>query len=150
MTPNATPVIFVDANILIAASVSRTGASRVVIALAEYGLIQLVVTRQVLDEAERNIRIKLPRILPFFAEMLSYLDLNILDDPERDAFERWLPVIEEKDAPILEAAVSASVSYFLTLNTKHFTADVAAASGLTLQTPGEFVQQIRHILSQSL
>ena len=150
MTPNATPVIFVDANILIAASVSRTGASRVVVALAEYGLIHLVVTRQVLDEVERNTRLKLPHILPFFAEMLSYLDIDILDDPERAAFERWIDIIGEKDAPILEAAVSASVDYFLTLNTKHFTADVAAASGLTIQTPGEFVRQIRHILSMDL
>ncbi|MBE2225274.1 MAG: PIN domain-containing protein, partial [Anaerolineae bacterium] len=49
------PTVFVDANILIAGSASRTGASRVVLALAEFGMIQLIVSRQVLDETERNI-----------------------------------------------------------------------------------------------
>ena len=39
------PTVFVDANILIAGSASRTGASRAVLGLAEIGLIQLVATR---------------------------------------------------------------------------------------------------------
>jgi len=53
--------VFVDANILIAAAGSRTGASRGVLNLAEMGLIQLIISRQVLDESERNLRDKLPK-----------------------------------------------------------------------------------------
>ena len=49
--------------------------------MAEIGLYTLVVSRQVLDEAERNIRAKLPRALPNFAEQMSYLNLEILPDP---------------------------------------------------------------------
>jgi predicted nucleic acid-binding protein len=144
------PRIFVDANVLIAASGSRKGASRAILALAEIGMIQLVVSRQVLDEAERNIRLKLPGMLPIFAELLSYIPLQIVNDPVPEEFQQWLPIIEAKDAPILQAAVAASVTYFLTLNFKDFTPEVAAATGLTVQSPGEFVQNARAIFSQSM
>jgi predicted nucleic acid-binding protein len=52
--------LFVDANILIAGADSRSGASNAVLQLAEVGLFHLAVCRQVLDEAERNLRKKLP------------------------------------------------------------------------------------------
>jgi predicted nucleic acid-binding protein len=65
--------IFADTNILIAGADSRSGASRAVLLMGEIGLYTLVVSRQVLDEAERNIRAKFPRALPNFAEQMSYL-----------------------------------------------------------------------------
>ena len=142
------PTVFVDANILIAGSASRTGASRVVLAQAEYGMIQLVVTRQVLDETERNIRLKLPEALPVLFEHLSYLKIQILDDPELEQYARWLPIIEEKDASILEAAVQCAPDYLLTLNSKDFTPAVAEATGLLILSPGEFVQRIRYMFSE--
>ncbi|MCB8943543.1 MAG: PIN domain-containing protein [Ardenticatenaceae bacterium] len=144
------PTVFVDANILIAGSASRTGASRAVLGLGEMGLIQLVVCKQVIDEAERNIRLKLPQALPIFAELLVQLNLQIVADPHPSEFGRWLAVIEAKDAPILAAAVQHSPNYFLTLNSKDFTPEVAAAAGLIMQTPAEFIQNVREVLSQNL
>jgi predicted nucleic acid-binding protein len=99
------PKVFVDANVLIAGSASRSGASRAVLGLAEIGLIQLFVTRQVIDETERNIRQKLPKALPTFTELLVHLNLTILDDPSPESLRRWFQNLEEKDAPSLEAAV---------------------------------------------
>ncbi|MBS1249269.1 MAG: hypothetical protein MAG431_00845 [Chloroflexi bacterium] len=144
------PTVFVDANVIIAGSVSREGASRVVLGQAEYGMIKLVVTRQILLETERNIRLKFPKILPILTELLSYTDLQILDDPEPGQYERWLSIIEAKDAPILEAAVQFDPDYLLTLNSKDFTPEVAHATGLVIQSPGEFVQHIRQMISQNL
>jgi predicted nucleic acid-binding protein len=144
------PKVFVDANVLIAGSASRSGASRAVLGLAEIGLIQLFVTRQVIDETERNIRQKLPKALPTFTELLVHLNLTILDDPSPESFRRWFQIIEEKDAPILEAAVQMAADYLLSLNTKNFTPDVAITTGLTIQTPATFVHHIRNILNQNL
>ncbi len=144
------PIVFVDANILIAGSALRSGASRAVLGLAEIGLIQLFVTRQVIDETERNIRQKLPQALPTFTELLVHLNLNILEDPVKKSFSRWFSIIEEKDAPILEAAVQLPADYLLSLNTKDFNSEVAAATGLNIQTPAVFVQNIRDILNRNL
>jgi predicted nucleic acid-binding protein len=144
------PKVFVDANVLIAGSASRSGVSRAVLGLAEIGLIQLFVTRQVIDETERNIRQKLPKALPTFTELLVHLNLTILDDPSPESFRRWFQIIEEKDAPILEAAVQMAADYLLSLNTKDFTPDVAITTGLTIQTSATFVHHIRNILNQNL
>lgn len=145
-----TPTVFVDANILIAGSASRTGASRVILAQAEFGMIQLVVTRQILDETERNIRRKLPQMLPLLSELLLNLNLHVLNDPEPSQYARWCSIIEAKDAPILEAAVQFAPNYFLTLNSKDFTPVVAQATSLVIQSPAEFVQHMRQIFSQYL
>ena len=138
--------IFADSNILIAGADSRSGASRAVLIMAEIGLYRLVVSRQVLDEAERNIRAKLPRALPNFAEQMSYLNLEILPDPTLADTARWEPIIEAKDAPILTAAVIANVDRILTLNTKDFTPEVAEKCGIPIQTQAQFVEDIRNII----
>lgn len=139
------PRVFIDANILIAGADSRSGASRAVLVLGEIGLIQLVVSRQVLIEAERNIRNKLPRALPNFVEQLTYLRLEVLPDPNETNSTQWESIIEAKDAPILAAAVNAQIERFVTLNTKDFTPAVATATGITIQTPAEFIQDMRTI-----
>ncbi|MCB0106281.1 MAG: PIN domain-containing protein [Caldilineaceae bacterium] len=138
--------IFADTNILIAGADSRSGASRAVLLMAEIGLFRLVVSRQVLDEAERNIRTKLPRALPNFAEQMVYLNLEIQPDPPTAEVAQWESVIELKDAPILAAAIGAKVDRILSLNTRDFTQEVAAACGIPIQTPAQFVQNIRAII----
>jgi predicted nucleic acid-binding protein len=142
--------VFFDANVLIAGSASRGGASRAAMMMAEAGLFQMVVSRQVLDEAERNLRRKLPGGLPVLAEILGHVHLEIVNDPSPQSFARWLDYIEDKDAPIVEAAVSANIDYLLTLNSRDFTADVATRSGLTILAPAQFVERIREIVSAGL
>ncbi len=142
--------IFADANVLMAGADSRSGASRAVLMLAEVGLFRLVVCPQVLDEAERNLRKKLPAALPVFAELMAVLNLEIVPDPPPTTYHRWLTIIEAKDAPILEAAATANVDRFLTLNTKDFTPFVAEQSGLLIQTPGEFITAVRNLISTNL
>ncbi len=142
--------IFVGANVLIAGAASPTGASHAVLRLAEVGLFTLVVSRQVLDEVERNLRRKLPQALPNFAAQMAAIRREVVDDPPPDEAERWLSIIEAKDAPILAAAVLAAVDRFLTLNTKDFTLEVAAQSGLLIQTPAEFITRLRTIIDEGI
>lgn len=142
--------VFVDANVLIAGADSQSGASNAVLKMAEIGLFQLVVSTQVLDEAERNLRKKLPRALPNFAAQLARLRLEILPDPTPEQVEPWKEVIETKDAPILSVAVASGVDRFITLNTKDFTPAVAEQSGLTILTPAQFVEEIRQLVVSGL
>jgi len=142
--------VFADSSVLIAGAGSRSGASRAVLMMAEIGLFKLVVSRQVLDECERNLRKKLPAVLPIFAELLAAISLEILSDPPPEESTRWEAIIEVKDAPILAAAVLAASDRLLTLNTKDFTLEVAAQSGLIIQTPGDFVQEIRTVIETGL
>jgi len=142
--------VFVDANVLIAGADSTSGASYAILRLAEVGLFQPVVSRQVLDEAERNLRKKLPRALPNFAAQMARLRLQIVSDPTPDEVIPWIAIIHPSDAPLLCAAVKASVDRFLTLNTRHFTPEVAAMSGLLIQTPAQFMEDVRLLVSGGL
>ncbi|NJK69965.1 MAG: PIN domain-containing protein [Microcoleus sp. SU_5_3] len=142
--------IFADSSVLIAGCGSRTGASRAVLTMAEIGLFKLVVSQQVLDECDRNLRKKLPAALPIFTQLLADINPEFQPDPSLEESLRWVDIIEAKDTPILAVAVLANVDRLLSLNTKDFTAEVAARSRLIIQTPAEFVREIREIVEEGL
>jgi predicted nucleic acid-binding protein len=142
--------IFVDSSVIIAGAFSRTGASHVVLTMAEVGLFQVIISRQVVDECERNLRSKLPAGLPVFAELLGNANVVVIDDPSPAESTPWLAYIEVKDAPIIAAAVQAKVDRLLTLNFRDFTPQVAQASGLIIQLPRDFVQELRRIVTEGL
>ncbi|CUS03723.2 conserved protein of unknown function [Candidatus Promineifilum breve] len=142
--------LFFDANVIIAGSMSRGGASRALMMLAEAGMFRMVVSRQVLDEVERNLRNKLPQALPLMTELLGHIAPEIVDDPAEEAFERWLAHIEAKDAPILEAAIRAGVNYLVTLNSRDFTPQVASLSSLSIVSPSEMIERLRAIVTAGL
>ncbi len=144
--------VFADATVLVAGAGSRTGASRAVLTMAEIGLYRLVVSRQVLDETERNLRKKLPAALPVFAELMAAIGPEIVPDPSSEEVVHWESVIDPKDAPILAAAVTAAPDRFLTLDVKDFIkpVQVAEESGLRIETPAEFVQAVRTLIEEGL
>ena len=142
--------IFADSSMLIAGCGSRTGASRDVLTMSEIGLFKFVVSQQVLEECDRNLRKKLPASLPIFTQLLANINPEFQPDPSLEESLRWADIIEAKDTPILAAAVLANVDRLLSLNTKDFTAEVAAQSGLMIQTPAQFVREIREIVEEGL
>ena len=139
--------VFVDANVLIAGADSRTGASHAVLLMAEVGLFRAIVCKQVLDEAEKNLRKKLPRALSNFAAQMARLRLEILPDPSPEEARPYEAIIDASDAVILKAAVLASADRLITLNTRDFTQDVAKQCGIDIQTPAQFVEEIRQMIS---
>ena len=142
--------IFADTSILMAGCGSKTGASRAVLTMAEIGLFKLVVSEQVLEECQRNFKKKLPAAIPIFTQIMAAIEPEILPNPQPAESERWKTIIEAKDTPILAAAVLAKVDRLLSLNTKDFTAEVAAKSGLVIQTPAEFIGEVREIVTRGL
>jgi len=142
--------VFLDSSVLIAACGSANGASHAVIVMAEIGLFNIVISEQVVDECERNLLKKLPIALPIFRQILSTIAPEIIPNPCITEVEKWMAIIEAKDAPILAAAVVGKVNRLLTLNTKDFTPEVSAESGLLMQTPSQFIQEIRALLNKEL
>ena len=143
-------LIFADSSILIAGSASSTGASRVVLTMAEIGLFKLLISEQVLEECKRNLNKKLPKAIPIFDNIINKINIKILPNPSLEEFSAYIDIIEAKDAPILAAALLAKADRLLSLNTKDFTQEVAQKTGVIIQTPSEFIQDIRLILSQEL
>jgi hypothetical protein len=145
MTAATRPRIFIDADVLFAGAAGPTeyGASLVVLRMAEITLLDAIVSRQVIVEAERNLRAKLPRALPTF-NLLVDRCLDIVEDPTRDDLREYEGLADVKDLPILVAAIRHDCPWLVTYNTRHFQ---PGHPEVTVLEPGAFVRRIRERLA---
>ena len=139
------PRIFVDADVLFAGSASpnENSASLVLLRMAEITLIEAIVSKQVLVEAERNLREKIPSALPAF-ELLVSRCLREVPDPFADEIKALNGLVDPEDAPILAAAIREECPYLATFNLRHYQPGVKT---IVVLKPGDLVQQIRYLLS---
>ncbi len=109
-------LIFADSSILIvgSASSSSTGASRVVLTMAEIGLFKLLISEQMLEECQRNLYKKIPKAVPIFNDIIDHINVDILPNPSLEEFSPYIDIIEAKDAPILAAALLVKADRLLT------------------------------------
>ena len=143
--------VFLYTSALIAGVVSPTGAAREVLRLGEARVVDLVVSRQVITEADRNLSAKLPDVLPDYRALLIQLAPLIVEDPPPHVVKEATRVIHQKDAPILAAAREAEVDYLVSWNTRHFqTGAVRAFVRFPVVTPGEFLKDFRRLLPDDL
>lgn len=136
--------VFLDTSALIAGVASSRGAARAVLQLAEIGLIEVIVSRQVIVEADRNIEEKLPKMLNEYREFMELLAPVLIDDPRQKEVERFLKVINYDDAPILASAVGSGADFLITWDKKHFIGkNIHIHSNLKIVTPGEILKYFR-------
>jgi predicted nucleic acid-binding protein len=142
------PRVFLDTSALLAGLASTTGASGKILALGEAGILTLVVSEQVLVEAERNLQDKLPNAIPEYERFLNACPLESIPDPSTGDVGKVKDIIHPKDASILAAAKNAQVDYLVTLNRKHFLDDprVARTSGLRIGAPDDLLDWLREQL----
>lgn len=143
--------VFLDSSALIAGIASSKGAAREILRLAEIGLIEIIVSRQVVVEVDRNITAKLPECLGDFRHYLETLAPVLVADPSRRDVLRFSSLIQPHDAPILAAAVAAQADYLVTWDQKHFmTKGPRALARPKVMDPGEFLHEFRQLLHEKL
>jgi len=139
--------VFLDTSALIAGIVSTSGAARELLRLCEARVIEPLVSRQVLTEADRNLSEKLPALVPDYCHLIRQMSPSVLEDPSRKEVAQAARVIHHKDAPILAAAIRGKADYLITWNTRHFhRASVRRAVRFKIVTPGEFLEEFRRSL----
>lgn len=138
------PKVFLDTSALIAGIASSKGAARAVLQLAEIGLIELIVSRQVIVEADRNIEEKLPEMLSEYRGVIKLLAPVLVDDPLQKDVAKYLTVINPDDAPIFASAVISDADFLVTWDKRHFIGkNIRIHSSLKIVTPGEFLKHFR-------
>ena len=132
---------FIDTSVLIAGVASLTGASAAVLDLCEAESIQMVISRQVLVEADRNFSAKLPGLVNQFRQFIRNLAPLMVEDPPAAAVERSASLIDRKDAAILAAAIESKVEFLITLDKKHFLKQkVLRNIPIQICTPSDFLR----------
>lgn len=136
------PKVFLDSSVWFAAVCSPTGGSSFILSLAS-GRIEIITTKTVLAEVERNVRQKLEfyHLERFFNLLKKIQVLNQL--PDKKLIRQAKKVIVAKDAVILAEAKKAQVDFLITLDKKHFLKDKVRkfVKGAEICTPGEFIEE---------
>jgi putative PIN family toxin of toxin-antitoxin system len=136
--------VFLDTSVLISGTISRTGGSATILDLGEAEEILVVVSRQVLIEADRVFSAKFPEFARRFRDFLHNLAPLVVEDPSSEAVREAAEVIHPDDAAILAAARSSSLDYLVTLDARHFkTPQVRAYLSIPAVSPGEFLAAFR-------
>jgi putative PIN family toxin of toxin-antitoxin system len=138
--------VFIDTNVLIAGVNSVTGASATILDLCEARVLQMVVSRQVLVEADRNFAAKFPQLVGRFRQFMRNLAPLMVEDPTPESMEKAATIIDRKDAPILAAAENANVDFLITLDKKHFlNPKTRQKIMLKVVSPMEFLQSFEKL-----
>lgn len=141
----AKPRVFVDADVLFAgaASPNEHSASNLILRMAELTLIQAITSTQVITEAERNIRQKLPKALPAF-QLLVSRSLSVVDDPSLLELNEHTGLAHPEDLSILVAAIREGCGLLVTFNVRHYQ---PGHPSITVLKPGDMVLRIRYLLA---
>jgi len=132
--------VFIDTSILIAGIASVTGASSAVLDLCESETVQMVVSRQVLVEADRNFAAKFPNLVSQYRQFIQDLAPLMVDDPPAAAVKKAASLVGRKDAAILAAAMVEKVDCLI-LDKKHFLKEKPPqVLPLEICTPADFLK----------
>ena len=112
--------VFIDTNVLIAGVHSVSGASATILDLCEAQVLRMVVSRQVLIEADRNFTAKFPQWVGPFRQFMHNLAPLMIEDPKPESVEKAATIVDRKDAPILAAAQNANADFLITSDKRHF------------------------------
>jgi predicted nucleic acid-binding protein len=130
--------VCLDADVLIAGLLSRPGASHAILILGEIGLLRLVLPEAVVDEVRRNLGDKVPETLPLFEEFLRSVPVRVYRPTNQDR-ERARTLADQKDVPILAAAIGSGTPLLVTHNVRHF----RSGEGVRIVRPRVLIEEAR-------
>lgn len=110
--------VFIDSSVLIAAAISPTGSARELVNQGITQKIDLYISPDVVEEAERNLKSKAPHGLNYFYAIYKSLTLTLVKPTKRQVL-RAAKFIIGKDAPIVAGAIESKADYLVSFDRKH-------------------------------
>lgn len=136
------PKIFLDSSVIIAGLISETGGSAEVLRIIDQGKVLAFVSYLVLQEVEKNLGKKLPKLLPLFHKLIVNCPFEIVSDEDITPKDDKLALLvgKKSDAIIVKTAKKHKCA-LLTLDKAHLLKeDVRKLTKLKILTPGGFLQ----------
>ena len=133
--------VFVDSSVLMAAAISPKGSARDLINEAFTQKLEICISPDVLEETERNLKLKAPLGLDYFYKSVQSLTFK-LTKPTKKQILKAAKIVVGKDAPIVAGAIKAKVDYLVTYDRKHlleYKREIKTNFHLKVVTPDEVV-----------
>ena len=135
--------VFLDTNVILSGLHSPQGPPGVILDRSVSGGIDMLISRQVLDETIRVVREKLPHALPALRRFLEHDPPEICPGAGPARAAAWAGLLDAEDAAILAAAEAAKPDYFVT-GDRHFLDNpaIASRSGLAIVSPAGLLEAL--------
>jgi putative PIN family toxin of toxin-antitoxin system len=137
--------VFLDSNVILSGLISDRGAPRILLDLLTLKFPFLVgcTGRFNLMEIERNLKKRMPTMLPVYRKYLPLLNLKIIPLPQQQEIREFSGAIVDKDLPVLASAIKAKADFLVTGDKQHFQKlKMEKSYPLQVVTPAEFVDRI--------
>ncbi len=144
--------IFLDSSVLIAALLSSSGASAQILEMCEAGLLEGFISTELFEESLSVVRSKFPEKKEKFERTIRAA-IHVKKIPPRSKLwkkaKSWIS--DPKDVMVLAGAKILEADFLITLDIRDFIKDtnVSKMSGLTIGTPGDFLDEYYRALSRS-
>lgn len=125
-----------------AAAISPTGSARDVINLGLTKKLELYISEWVLEETERNLKLKAPKAVGYFEKFRESLIANLVK-PKLSQVIKVAKIVEPKDAPVVAAAIISNANFLVTYDRKHllkYKAKIKRHFKIGVVTPDEVVK----------
>jgi predicted nucleic acid-binding protein len=114
--------VFLDSNVILSGLISDKGAPRIILDLLCLNLPVLIglTGRYNIIEIKRNLKKKMPEILPIYEEYFPKLRFEIVPLPSPEEVGRFSGSISDKDVPVLVSAIRGKADFLVTGDKKDF------------------------------
>lgn len=132
--------VFLDTSALLAGLNSPTGAAGIILAACFTKDLTPIISSQIIEEAERNIPFKFPKLNSAWQSFLLIPPI-IAPDPSLKDINQAHNILATSDAPILASALKVKPDVLITWDIKDFLREeVKRAVPFPILLPGEFVK----------
>ncbi len=132
--------VFLDTSVILSGLNSPSGASAAILAAAHSGVFVPIISKQVIEEAERNILVKFSKLKNGWASFLI-IPPEIAPDPLLKEIKAAYKIVPTSDATILAAAIKTKPDFLVTLD-KRFVTESKNKIAFPVIAPGEFIKEI--------
>ncbi len=136
--------VFFDTSAYIAGLISPKGAAGELIRLVEAGILRMVVSQEVIIEADRVLTLKFPELVQENRRLWKSLAPEIAPNPSTSQSKPFLERLPRADAIILCSARLTKVSAFVTWNTRDFMGqDIVSLVDFPIVVPADGLKLFR-------
>ena len=137
--------LFLDSNVILSGLLSDRGGPRIILDLLSLGLPFLMGStgQYNLIEIERNLKKRMPGIMPVYKRYFPLLNLAVMPMPKPEDLREFFGKIADKDIPVLVSAIKGKADFLITGDRRHFEKLKRVGKyQLEIVTPSEFIDSI--------
>jgi putative PIN family toxin of toxin-antitoxin system len=139
--------VFLDSNVILSGLLSDKGAPRIILDILSLDLpiISGATGRYNIIEIERNLKKKMPHVIPVYKKYLPVINLEIVPMPSLKTINDLTGQIADKDVPVLASAIMSNADYLVTGDKKDFSRiRTKGKYPFEILGPSEFLQNVVH------